>query len=167
MNMRLLLLLVSISFMTLPTHAGLPSSDKLKSLKSKVDKELEKYFQIQNSWGKCLEVTKGKAQTAGTLVHVSACNAGANQKWKLDGARVKLAGGKCLQPAGAPKNPGTRLQITNCNNKPIQNWRYEKGQLITPAGTCVEVLPADLNKNGGKVQIAKCNGSRHQQWQPL
>jgi len=62
---------------------------------------------------------------------------------------------------------GTRVQIANCSDAPKQKWRYENNLLKTPANTCMEILPADLNKNGGIVQIAKCKGGRHQQWKPL
>jgi len=167
MTYRRFFLIPLILCLLTPSYGGLPSSDKLKSLKQAVDKELAKYFRIQNSWGKCLEVPNAQSTTHGGVVRVWACGTGSNQKWKLVGSQVKLAGGKCLQPAGDPKVLGTRLQIANCNESAKQKWRYEKKQLITPANTCIEILPADLNKNGGIVQLAACKGSRHQLWKPL
>jgi len=158
--------IVLAGFIT-PSLAGLPASEQLKALKKSAEKEMAKFFRVQNSWGKCLEVARAQAKQHGALVQASVCGKGANQKWTLDGAQVKLASGKCLQPAGNPMTPGTRLQIANCNGAPKQKWKYVKEQLITPANTCVEILPAELNKNGAKVQINKCNGSKHQQWKPL
>jgi|GEM_PF-1396681 len=167
MKLQQVLTILLMIFIMIPSYAGLPSSDQLRALKDSAEKEMAKYFRVQNSWGKCLEVNRAQAKNHGGKVQVSACGTGAHQKWKLDGARVKLASGKCLEPVGNPKIAGTGLQIANCNASAKQKWSYVKGQLKTPANTCVEVLPADLNKNGGKVQIAACNGGKHQQWKPI
>ena len=150
-----------------PSYGGLPSSDQLRALRESAEKEMAKYFRVQNSWGKCMEVIHAKAKIHGAPVRVWDCGDGVNQLWKLEGAQLKLASRKCLQPTGDPKMLGTRLQIANCNNSPKQKWRYEKGLLKTTANTCIEVRPADLNKNGGIVQIAACKGSRHQIWKVL
>jgi hypothetical protein len=167
MSFKQFYLITLMCFIFLPSYADLPSSSKLTSLKQKVDSQIATYYRIQNGGGTCLEVISAQTKQSGGVVQASACHTGANQKWRLDGARLKLASGKCLQPSGDPKVAGTRLQIDNCNNSTKQQWKYENGQLKTTSNTCIEILPADLKKNGGIVQLAICQAGQHQQWKPL
>ncbi len=166
MKKTVLFLICMMGVLTMNVQAGLPSNEKLKALKRKVDQELDKYFRVQNAGGNCLEVDAGQVKQHGAIVTSRTCSINANQKWKLVGAQVKLAGGMCLEPAGDPSRVGVSLQIANCDNSAKQKWNYENLQLKTSANICVEVLASEVTKNGARVQTAPCAKGVHQQWKP-
>lgn len=161
----LLMLLLALMFVS-PAQADLPSKEKLKALKAKVEQEMAKYFRIQNGGGKCLEVVREQAKANGGQVRVWDCDIGAHQKWTLDGTQVKLANKMCLQTMGDAKVVGTGIQIWACSGAPTQVWNYVNGQLQTPAKTCLQVLPNEVNNNGALVQLGACAPGPHQQWKP-
>jgi len=167
MTHKQFLLTMLIFFILQPAYAGLPSNEKLQALKQKVDAKLAQYFKVKNGGGKCLQVIRSQINQNGGVVQVSSCSTGANQKWIYDKGMIKSASGKCLQAKGNPQAIGSHVEIADCNGSAKQIWGYQNQQLITSANTCLEVKQADVNKNGGIVQIANCIAkARHQQWAP-
>ena len=72
--------------------------------------------------GKCLDVPVNA--TAGARVQIWDCNAGANQRWTLNGngTITNAQTGLCLDVDGAGTANGTAVIVWSCHNGANQRW---------------------------------------------
>ncbi len=74
--------------------------------------------------GYCLDAAGGGTHN-GTKLIAWRCSNGRNQKWFVDGSRIRgEQSGKCLDVQGNRLQPGTPVILYQCHNGPNQRWAY-------------------------------------------
>ncbi len=72
--------------------------------------------------GKCVDVS-GNNSANGTKIILWSCHGGNNQKWKVEGGKIKGLAGKCLDVPGGNTANGTQMQLWSCGGgNPNQRW---------------------------------------------
>jgi hypothetical protein len=68
---------------------------------------------------------KGDVKKGGSLLQLWDCNDAPNQKWSIDGGRLRNGGGKCMDVNGDVNKNGSGVQIWDCNDAINQKWSYQ------------------------------------------
>ncbi|MEM7273811.1 MAG: serine/threonine protein kinase [Actinomycetota bacterium] len=115
--------------------------------------------------GLCMEIPNQNGRN-GQNLWIWDCNDSPAQNWVVDGDRI-VAMGRCLDIEGPDPDPGAMVQIWECQNVPQHGWRISaNGEIVsTWNGLCVAVAGDDANR-GTPLQMAVCDGSEAQRWQP-
>jgi len=123
--------------------------------------------------GLCLDDPSGNTAN-GTQLQIWTCNNLAPQQFKVTaGTPIELAGGKCVDVAGADVGgDGAVVDVWDCNNAasfyPLnldQQWTVNSDDTIRTLGRCLDIVN-NGNTPGAKMQLWDCNGVPGQQWVP-
>jgi hypothetical protein len=115
--------------------------------------------------GQCLDVPGG-SRTAGTLLEIWGCNAGAGQIWTHTAdALTVYSGADCLDAVAGATAPGTKVQIWPCNGGTNQQWHVNSNGTVTgvQSGLCLDVVGASTTA-GAAIDLWTCNGGSNQKW---
>ncbi len=123
--------------------------------------------------GLCLDDPSGNTAN-GTLLQIWTCNGLSPQQFTVTaGTPIVLAGGKCVDTAGADVGGnGAAIDVWDCHNAatffPLdkdQQWTVNSDQTIRTLGRCLDIVN-NGNTPGAKMQLWDCNGVPGQKWVP-
>jgi len=127
--------------------------------------------------GMCIDDPSGTT-TAGTAIHVFACNGNVSQNWSYyppdtpgstgNGGEIILNAdvSRCLAIPGT--NSGSKATIQACDRTdPKQEWNLQSsGEFYNPlSGRCLSD-PGNSSTNNTQLDIENCTGATGQQWSP-
>jgi len=104
-------------------------------------------------------LASGKCLNAGGVVTIENCNGTPSQNWKFSpGGQFANQGGTCLTLLGA------LATVAACQGTARFTWiPTQEGALVHSSGKCL-TASHDLNRVGGMVMVAPCNGGPAQIW---
>ncbi|ONI80762.1 glycosyl hydrolase [Saccharothrix sp. ALI-22-I] len=110
---------------------------------------------------KCVDVSGGSTAD-GTKIQLWTCNAGANQRWTVNGSTLRALD-KCMDAAGTAD--GALVRLWTCNGGGAQNWTAgANGSLVNQqSGKCLDANGAS-STDGTQLIIWSCHGGTNQRW---
>ena len=110
---------------------------------------------IRTASGQCLD--QSGSNYRGVIAY--RCHGKANQRFKFVNSQIKV-NGQCLDVGGEYQDDGAKVITYRCHGGENQQW-FRDGQQIrsTMSGKCL-----DIGKQGNKLAIYQCDGSRGQQF---
>jgi hypothetical protein len=111
--------------------------------------------EIRAANGLCMDV-EGGTSAPGAAVQLSACHGGANQKWFLEGGRIRSQAGLCIGMRDADRH----AMMVDCATFPsVESWHFAGPVRIN--GQCMQL--AGASADGTTIERAACDTRRNDQ----